>query len=103
MKSATGRTVEANSVILATGAVAKRLSIPSEPRYWSKGVTACAICDGAAPMFRGEPLAVVGGGDSACEEAVYLTKYSPDIHLLVRSDKVGNQACMRVCMYVCMR
>ena len=64
--------------------MAKRLNLPNEVKYWSKGVTACAICDGAAPMFSGEPLAVVGGGDSAAEEAVYLTKYSPEIHLLVR-------------------
>lgn len=68
--------------------MAKRLNLPSEPAYWSKGVTACAICDGAAPIFRDEPLAVVGGGDSAAEEAVYLTKYSPQIHLLVRSGQV---------------
>ncbi|TFJ84149.1 hypothetical protein NSK_004622 [Nannochloropsis salina CCMP1776] len=81
---ANGRCVTAHSVIIATGAVAKRLRLPNEERYWSKGITACAICDGAAPMFSGEPLAVVGGGDSAAEEAVYLTKYSPEIHLLVR-------------------
>ena len=79
-----GRRVEAHAVIVATGAVAKRLNLPGEARYWSKGVTACAICDGAAPIFAGEPLAVVGGGDSAAEEAVYLTKYSPQIHMLVR-------------------
>lgn len=141
------------------GALAKRLNLPSESAYWSKGVTACAICDGAAPIFRcrffrflgavvtddwlsrcscllnrmdligmhavegenvqkcvhafahtrreggrssqsphltthphprrDEPLAVIGGGDSAAEEAVYLTKYSPKIHLLVRSGQVG--------------
>ena len=82
--SAGGRSLKTNSIIIATGAVAKRLNLPSENKYWSKGVTACAICDGAAPMFSGEPLAVIGGGDSAAEEAVYLTKYSPEIHLLVR-------------------
>ncbi|KAM3574673.1 hypothetical protein VYU27_003399 [Nannochloropsis oceanica] len=88
VKSAGGRNLKTHSIIIATGAVAKRLNLPNEVKYWSKGVTACAICDGAAPMFSGEPLAVVGGGDSAAEEAVYLTKYSPQIHLLVRGSSM---------------
>ncbi|CAN0068279.1 unnamed protein product [Heterosigma akashiwo] len=78
------RTVKAHSVIIATGATAQRLRLPSEDIYWSAGVSACAICDGAAPMFRGARLGVVGGGDSATEEAIYLTKYSADVHLFVR-------------------
>lgn len=65
----------ANSVIIATGASAKRMNLPGEETYWQAGISACAVCDGAVPIFRNKPLAVVGGGDSAAEEAVYLTKY----------------------------
>jgi thioredoxin reductase (NADPH) len=82
--SAEGRVVKANSVIVATGATAKRLGLPSEEQFWSKGISACAICDGASPLFRNQEVAVVGGGDSAAEEAVYLTKYASRVHLLVR-------------------
>ena len=62
--------------------------------FWSKGISACAICDGATPQFRDEELAVVGGGDSACEEAEYLTKYGSHVHLLVRSSKLKASAAM---------
>ena len=62
-----------------TGATARRLGLPSEHDFWSRGISACAICDGAAPIFADVPLGVVGGGDSAVEEAVYLTKYSPKV------------------------
>lgn len=77
-------TVKANSLIIATGATAKKLNIPSEHEFWSRGISACAICDGASPIFKDQELAVVGGGDTATEEAVYLTKYGKHIHLLVR-------------------
>lgn len=77
-------TVRAHSVVVATGATAKRLGLPSEDRFWSAGISACAICDGASPGFKNQPLAVVGGGDTAVEEALYLTKYGSHIHLLVR-------------------
>lgn len=80
------RTVKAHSVIIATGATAKRLGIPSEEKFWSNGISACAICDGASPIFKGQELAVVGGGDTATEEAVYLTKYAKHVHLLVRGE-----------------
>ncbi|MEB3104433.1 MAG: thioredoxin-disulfide reductase [Cyanobacteriota bacterium] len=92
--TAEGRTIEAHSVILATGASANRLGLPSEGQFWSKGISACAICDGATPQFRNEPVAVVGGGDSACEEAVYLTKYGSHVHLIVRSEKLRASAAM---------
>jgi thioredoxin reductase (NADPH) len=78
------RSVRAHSIIIATGATAKRLNLPSEGTYWSKGISACAICDGASPLFKEQEVAVVGGGDSAAEEAVYLTKYASRVHLLVR-------------------
>lgn len=69
--------------VCGTGATARRLGLPSEHDFWSRGISACAICDGAAPIFADVPLGVVGGGDSAVEEAVYLTKYSPKVRLLV--------------------
>ncbi|MFN4279840.1 thioredoxin-disulfide reductase [Thermosynechococcus sp.] len=89
------RQVYAHSVIICTGATAKRLHLPGEEQYWTKGVSACAICDGAAPIFKDVELAVIGGGDSAAEEAVYLTKYGSHVHLLVRSDKMRASKAMQ--------
>ena len=91
---ADGKTIQAQSIIIATGASANRLGLPNEERFWSQGISACAICDGATPQFRKEELAVVGGGDSACEEAVYLTKYGSHVHLLVRSNRLRASAAM---------
>lgn len=81
------REVKCHSLIVATGATAQRLRLPREDEFWSRGISACAICDGASPLFKGQVLAVVGGGDTATEEALYLTKYARHVHLLVR----GNQ------------
>jgi thioredoxin reductase (NADPH) len=92
--TAEGRTIEAQTVILATGASANRLHLPSEERFWSRGISACAICDGATPQFREADLAVVGGGDSACEEAVYLTKYGSHVHLVVRGERLRASGAM---------
>ncbi|TIB36114.1 hypothetical protein E3P84_01058 [Wallemia ichthyophaga] len=78
----------ADSLILATGASAKRLFIPGEETYWQSGISACAVCDGAAPIFRNKSLAVIGGGDSAAEEATYLTKYASHVHVLVRKSEL---------------
>lgn len=89
------REVRAHSVIIATGATAKRLGLPCEKQFWSRGISACAICDGATPIFRGAELAVIGGGDSAAEEAVYLTKYGSHVHLLVRGDKMRASKAMQ--------
>ncbi|KAJ3159124.1 thioredoxin-disulfide reductase [Geranomyces michiganensis] len=80
--------IRAQSVVIATGATAKRLRIPGEETYWQAGISACAVCDGAVPIFRKKPLAVVGGGDSAAEEAVFLTKYASKVYVLVRRDKL---------------
>lgn len=82
--------VEAHAVILATGATAKRLDIDGarEGEFWQKGVTACAVCDGAAPIFRNRPLFVIGGGDSAVEEAIFLTKYGSQVYLVHRRDEL---------------
>jgi thioredoxin reductase (NADPH) len=89
-----GRTIETHAVILATGASANRLNLPQEQRFWSRGISACAICDGATPQFRRAELAVVGGGDSACEEAVYLTKYGSQVHLIVRGQRLRASGAM---------
>ena len=91
---ADGETFHAQALIIATGASANRLNLPSEQRFWSRGISACAICDGATPQFRGEELAVVGGGDSACEEAVYLTKYGSRVHLIVRGSRLRASGAM---------
>lgn len=89
------REVRANSVIIATGATAKRLNLPKEAEFWSNGISACAICDGASPIFKDVPLAVIGGGDSAAEEAVYLTKYGSQVHLLVRRGEMRASKAMQ--------
>lgn len=78
----------ADAVILATGASARRLNLPGEEKYWQNGVSACAVCDGAVPIFRNKPLYVIGGGDSAAEEAVFLTKYASHVTVLVRRDQL---------------
>ena len=84
------KTVNADSVIVATGAVAKRLVFPGsgdgKGGFWNRGISACAVCDGAAPIFRNKPLAVIGGGDSAMEEANFLTKYGSKVYILHRRD-----------------
>jgi thioredoxin reductase (NADPH) len=92
--TADGQTILANAVILATGASANRLGLPSEGTFWNAGISACAICDGATPQFRDVELAVVGGGDSACEEAVYLTKYGSRVHLIVRGEQLRASKAM---------
>jgi thioredoxin reductase (NADPH) len=81
-----GQEIETLSVIVATGARANYLGLPSEERFKNNGVSACAVCDGALPRFRQVPLAVVGGGDSAVEEAVYLTKHASRVYLIHRRD-----------------
>ncbi|KAL4402259.1 thioredoxin-disulfide reductase [Malassezia pachydermatis] len=78
----------AEVIIIATGASARRMKLPGEETYWQSGISACAVCDGAVPIFRNKPLAVVGGGDSAAEEATYLTKYASHVFVLVRRDEL---------------
>ncbi len=78
--------VETKSIIIATGATAKRMNLPGEERLWQRGISACAVCDGALPIFRNKVLVVVGGGDSAVEEATYLTKFAGKVIMLVRRD-----------------
>ncbi|KAK9822163.1 hypothetical protein WJX81_003005 [Elliptochloris bilobata] len=87
--------VRTNSLIVATGALAKRLGIPTEEVFWSSGISACAICDGASHIFRNKEVAVVGGGDTATEEALYLTKYASHVHLLVRGQRLRASGAMQ--------
>lgn len=88
---------KAYAVIIATGAYAKRLDIPGtrDGEFWQRGVTACAVCDGAMPIFRDQPLYVIGGGDSAVEEATFLTKYGKKVYLVHRRDKLRASKIMQ--------
>jgi thioredoxin reductase (NADPH) len=73
-----------DALIVATGARSRRLGLPGEDKYWGNGLSACAVCDGSLPMFRNAHLVVIGGGDSAVEEAIYLTKKAHKVTVLVR-------------------
>jgi len=83
------------TVIVASGARANYLGLPSEDAYKNRGVSACAVCDGALPRFRNKPIAVVGGGDSAIEESTYLTKFASKVYLVVRRDELRASKIMQ--------
>ena len=83
-----GKTIETRSVIVAVGAGHRHLGVSGEHELENKGVTYCATCDGALPIFRNQPLVVVGGGDSACEEASYLTRFASQVYLIHRRDSL---------------
>jgi len=83
-----GETIQAETIIIASGASHRHLGLQSEHKLENKGVTYCATCDGALPIFRNQPLVVVGGGDSACEEALFLTRFGSVVHLVHRRDQL---------------
>ena len=93
--SLNGRTVQTHTLIVATGAAAKRLPLDSEKEFWGRGVSACAVCDGGLPLFRGKELAVIGGGDSAVEEAIHLTHFASRVYLIHRRDQLRASAIMQ--------
>ena len=87
--------VLANSVIISTGATAKRMGVPNEEKMWNNGMSACAVCDGALPMFRNQPLMVIGGGDTAVEEGTFLTKFGSKVYLVHRRDELRASKIMQ--------
>ncbi|MDB5106878.1 MAG: trxB [Fibrobacteres bacterium] len=87
--------IEAKTVIIATGATAKRMHVPGEELLWQRGISACAVCDGALPLFRNQPLVVVGGGDTAVEEATHLTKFGSRVFLVHRRDTLRASKAMQ--------
>ena len=83
---------------MLAGAVARRLDFPGSGEingFWNKGISACAVCDGAAPMFRRKPLAVIGGGVTAMEEAGFLTKYGSKVYIIHRRDELRASKIMQ--------
>ena len=89
------REVLAHSVIISTGAIAKRMGVPNEEKMWNNGMSACAVCDGALPMFRNQPLMVIGGGETAGEEATYLTKFGSVVYMVHRRDELRASKIMQ--------
>lgn len=83
------------TLIVATGATARRLGIPGEEHYWQRGISACAVCDGALPIFRNKVLMVIGGGDTAVEEATHLTKFGTEVIVVHRRDALRASKIMQ--------
>jgi thioredoxin reductase (NADPH) len=88
LKDGNDQTIESHTIVIATGASANYLGLESESKFKNIGVSACAVCDGALPRFRNQPLIVVGGGDSAAEEGTYLTKFASQVYLVHRRDQL---------------
>lgn len=84
-----------DAIIIASGATAKRLPLPSEQAFWGRGISACAVCDGALPIFRNRELAVIGGGDTAVEEALHLTQFASKVYLIHRRDELRASKVMQ--------
>lgn len=88
-----GKELQSKSIIIATGATPKKLQVPGEQEYWGKGVSTCAVCDGV--FFKDKPVIVVGGGDTAMEDASFMTKYTNQITIVQISDKLTASAAMQ--------
>lgn len=88
--------IHTKSVIVCSGAIANRLYVPGthDEEFWQKGVSTCAICDGSLPMFRDKPVAIIGGGDSAMEEAIYMSRYSSEVYIINRSNRFRASSIM---------
>lgn len=95
IKTSGGETHIAEALIIASGATARRLPLESEQKFWGRGISACAVCDGALPVFRNKPLAVIGGGDTAVEEALHLTQFASKVYLIHRRDELRASDVMR--------
>ncbi len=91
--------MRAEAIILATGATAKRLFVKGEERLWQSGISACAVCDGALPIFRGKPLVVIGGGDTAVEEATYLSKFASRVFVVHRRRELRASKIMQARLF----
>lgn len=87
--------MQCQTLIITTGAVAKRMGVPGEKEFWQRGISACAVCDGALPFFRNQHLVVVGGGDTAMEEANHLTHFASKVTILVRKDTLRASKVMQ--------
>src|SRR3954466_7931444 len=95
LKTLGGETHQTHTIIVATGARANYLGLESEDRFKNRGVSACAVCDGALPRFRDRPLVVIGGGDSAVEEGTYLTKFASKVYVVHRRDQLRASKIMQ--------
>ncbi len=93
--TSSGETYTTETLIVASGATARRLPLGSEKKLWGRGISACAVCDGALPAFRNKELAVIGGGDTALEEAMHLTQFASKVYLIHRRDALRASSVMQ--------